>query len=215
MRPVILLDCDGPMADFTQAYLEALRLETGASHAVGDVDRWDIHESPFFVELARVHGADLRRRVETRIMQPGFCDGIAVVPGAQEMVGKLSELGDVYVVTSPWDSSPTWMHERLHWVAKHFPTIGKRRVIQTAQKHLVRGDVFVDDKPSHIEDWSKAWPAGTPILFDMHHNRAEPVAFGVRGGWNDVLAAVEDVEMELRLFGRAGLHELRERSAST
>lgn len=191
MRPIILLDCDGPLADFTQAYLDALCEETGARHSASEVDRWEIHECPFFVELDRQTGGDLRRRVDRRVEKFGFCSRIAVAPGARDAVEKLSELGEIFVVTSPWDLSPTWMHERTHWVAAHFPTIGRRRVIQTAQKHLIRGNVFVDDKPSHIEDWSKAWPDGVPILFNMQHNRSHLPGVSHRGGWDDVLQSAE------------------------
>jgi 5'(3')-deoxyribonucleotidase len=184
------------MADFTGAYLRELGALTNTRHDVESVDRWDLHLCPFFTHLATKHDPDdhdaLRRVVESIIIEPGFCDGIDVQPGAQEAVAALSELGDVYVVTSPWDSSPTWMHERARWVARHFPTIGQRRVIQTAQKHLVRGDVFVDDKPEHVVAWSSAWPAATAILFDMHHNRGEAFTETWRGGWDHAIQAARE-----------------------
>lgn len=192
MTPIILLDCDGPLSGFTDAYLVALALETGCRHTHEEVDRWAIHECDFFGAAAKLAGFDsasaLRRCVDERVTRPGFCEDIAVQPGAQEAVARLSEIGEVFVVTSPWDSSPTWMYERLHWVAKHFPTIGRRRVIQTAQKHLIRGDVFVDDKLSHVAEWSEAWPNGTAVLFDMHHNRGE-TAGTKRGGWGHAITA--------------------------
>ncbi len=189
MKPVVLLDCDGPLADFGQAYLDALWVETGASHSPREVDRWDMHNCEFFVELSQ-RFEHLRRRVDAHVIKPGFCDGIDVAHGAKAAVAKLVEVADVYVVTSPWDSSPTWMHERTRWVAKHFPEIGRRRVIHAAQKHLIRGDIFVDDKPSHIEEWTRHWPNGAAVLFDMHHNRTEGAGLQ-RGGWPEVLAALD------------------------
>jgi len=191
-KPIILLDCDGPLACFTQAYLDALFRETGHQHLADEVDRWAIHECGFFKDIeARLGVESLRKRVDAHVCQSGFCSDIVPAPGAQEAVARLSELGEVFVVTSPWDSSPTWVHERLHWVAKHFPTIGRRRVIQTAQKHLIRGDVFVDDKLEHVEQWSAAWPTSTAILFDMHHNRGD-TAKEWRGGWDHAIRAAEN-----------------------
>ncbi len=189
MKPIILLDCDGPLACFTQAYLDALFRETGHQHLAHEVDRWAIHECDFFKDIeARLGFINLRRRVDAHVCMPSFCSNIVPAPGAQEAVARLSDLGEVYVVTSPWDSSPTWMHERLHWVAKHFPTIGRRRVIQTAQKHLIRGDVFVDDKLEHVMEWSAAWPLSTAILFDMHHN-LDGSGDAWRGSWNHAIDA--------------------------
>jgi 5'(3')-deoxyribonucleotidase len=198
VRPIILLDCDGPLAAFTQAYLRALWMETGYRVDVEEVDRWDIHECVFFKRIARERGIvntnSLRELVDAHVVKPGFCADITPQPGAREAVTRLSEIGDVYIVTSPWDSSPTWMHERTQWVARHFPNIGRRRVIQTAQKHLIRGDVFVDDKASHVEEWAEAWPEGRPILFDMHHNRYPKAGTGLfRGGWKDAIEAAEAI----------------------
>jgi len=192
VKPIILLGCDGPLAGFTKAYLNALWLETGARIDEEEVDLWAIHECAFFKRIAAERGLEdhhrLRKIVDAHVVMAGFCDGIAPQPGAQDAVRRLSELGEVFVVTSPWDSSPTWMFERLHWVARHFPTIGRRRVIQTAQKHLIRGDVFVDDKLEHVETWSAAWPGSKAILFDMHHNRRDS-AKEWRGGWGHAIDA--------------------------
>ncbi len=180
-KPIVLLDCDGPMADFTTAYLDALHAETGLRHHAGEVDQWAIHQCAFFTRAAAEHQG-LKKRVDARVCLPAFCFNIAVQPHAQDAVKALQEVADVYVVTSPWDSSPTWQHERMHWVEKHF-AIPRARIIQTAAKHLVRGDVFVDDKPSHVESWAKAWPHSVAVLFDMHHNQEERVLGATRAGW--------------------------------
>lgn len=192
-RPVVLLDCDGPLADFTQAYLDALRIETGASHSAAEVDRWAIAECDFFRRLSERH-SNLKRRVDAHVIKPGFCAGLAVQPGAKAAVELLTELADVYVVTSPWDSSPTWMHERLHWVHKHFG-LPRSRVIQGAAKFLIRGDVFVDDKPSHVREWQEAWPHSTGVLFDMHHNRSDRALGLMRAGWPFVIAQVTSLPL--------------------
>lgn len=192
VRPVILLDCDGPLADFAGAYLRALDEETGYKHTPEEVDRWEIHDCAFFVYAARQVGlepSELRRRVDAHVLRPGFCDSIQPQPGVRIAVEKLKELGDVYVVTSPWYSSTTWMHERLHWCARKYG-IHRAHVIQAGRKHLIRGDVFVDDKPSHVEEWARHWPEGKAILFDMPHNRSHAANLA-RGGWDDVLQAVE------------------------
>jgi 5'(3')-deoxyribonucleotidase len=206
IRPIVLLDSDGPLSNFTQAWLDALYIETGARHTPEEVDRWDIHKTAFFAEIAKkVYGAviaeagdvkaaiqALKSRCIQHVVKPGFCDAIQVQPGAIEAVDRLRKIADVYVVTSPWDSSPTWEFERKNWLKRHFD-IHHHNVLQGAAKHLVFGNVFVDDKIDHVLEWSKRWPEGRAILFDMHHNRAAPTAIAEehRGTWDTVIAHVE------------------------
>lgn len=191
MRPIVLLDSDGPLSDFTSSYLEALEAETGMRHLAEEVDQWAIHECDFFKQAARrinVSHRDLKARVDRHVSVQGFCASLKVQPGAIEAVNALKAIADVYVVTSPWDSSPTWMYERLHWIALNFE-LPRSRVIQTGTKHVIKGDVFLDDKPSHVTEWGLAWPKGASLLFDMSHNRSAPADLK-RADWAEVIATV-------------------------
>jgi 5'(3')-deoxyribonucleotidase len=195
MNPTILLDVDGVLADFQSHYLGAIYAETGMVCDAASIDRWDIHETDVFIAAAKHIGIELsalRKRVDAHVVKPDFCATIAVQQGAVEAVTRLQELGDVFVVTSPWDSSPTWMHERHHWVHRHFG-IPRHHVIHTGRKHLIRGDIFVDDKLSHVEEWSAAWPNGLPILFDMPHNRGTDAVGVARAGWPFIIGVAEDM----------------------
>jgi 5'(3')-deoxyribonucleotidase len=192
VKPIILLDVDGPLADFAGAYLREFADITGRVHSVQDVTEYHMHDNAFFGAACAAMGlqrGELTRRIVDRVISPGWCAALEPHPGAQAAVSRLQELGDVYVVTSPWDSSPTWQHERLHWCEKHFE-ISRGNVIHAGKKHLIRGDVFVDDKASHVEEWHREWPDGLGVLFDMHHNKNEFVA-ATRGGWPFVIGHVE------------------------
>lgn len=191
MKPIVLLDVDGPLADFVSAYLEAFRSLTGLPATHEHVTRWDIaeclaahcvREGELGWEVGRIS-----REVGKVVSAPGFAsEMIRPHESAKEPVAKL-EVADVYAVTSPWHSSPTWMHERTAWLKRHFK-IPRERVIHASTKHLVRGDVFVDDKASHVTAWAGANREGMGVLFDMHHNRADNVVGVVRAGWPFVLS---------------------------
>lgn len=196
---VILLDCDGPLADFTTAYLDALYEVTGARHQAEEVTQWAIHECDFFRKAAIEYGQSfygqsvdagaLKRVCDNIVCRRGFCENIKVQPGAQQAVEQLKRLGEVWVVTSPFDSSPTWMHERHHWVHKHFG-IPRAHVIQVGRKVRIHGDIFVDDKHTHCIEWQKQWPNGQAFLFDMHHNRDVQKHTGIKGSaWSDIIDA--------------------------
>lgn len=189
MRPVVLLDCDGVLSDFTGAYLKVIEDLTGSGYSREVVDRWHIKDCAFFRDL-RCRYPDIERDINEEIHRPGFAGGMDVLPGAGEAVARLREMAEVYVVSSPWWSSPLWMYERTRWLGTRFG-LEAGRVIQTSAKHRVHGDVLVDDHPGNVQRWQEewAWTGGTGILFDSHSNVNED--YEVRGGWDEVIQYVE------------------------
>lgn len=193
-RPVILLDVDGPMADFAGAFLRTLAKELrlpSLPYTEEDVTKHEIHECSFFIELASQHSyasaRDLRRYINMRIQEPGWCEEIDPKPEAIAAVRELHELAEVHALTSPWHTSPTWCFERTRWLEQHF-SIKPDKVHQTASKRIVWGDMLVDDRPDHVEPWAKHWVEGVGVLFDMPHNRDAPMKHGARAGWPFVVA---------------------------
>lgn len=161
-KPVVLLDCDGVPSDFIGGVLEIVDDITGLSFERDDVDQFD-----FFQALGV--SIDDGRAIKRAIAVPGFCESLQVYEGAKQGVKDLQEIADVYVVTAPWNSSPTWTYERESWLWRHFK-IPHSHVIHTSAKHLVSGDAFVDDKTSAVEAWKIERPAGLAIRWETPHN---------------------------------------------
>jgi 5'(3')-deoxyribonucleotidase len=111
---------------------------------------------------------------------------------------ELNQLGAVYVVTSPWWPSPTWMYERTNWLRRHFG-VTPEWVVHTSAKKLVHGRVFIDDNYAHLVDWRTANPIDheLALLVDAPYNRAAPLGLE-RGrvrrtkGWGDVVGEVRE-----------------------
>lgn len=193
MRPIVLLDCDGPMANFTKAYLRAVEQETGEVIFVDEIDQWSIHQTAAFRRAVQrcppdYDPFDVRKRVEVRVSRPGFCSQIEVQPGARASVDTLTQLAEVFVVTSPWNSCPTWTHEREAWLWDHFG-IPSKRVIHTSAKARVHGDLLLDDNAGHVRAWSGQWANGTAVLHSLPSNQNDGEGL-TRGGWMDVIEAV-------------------------
>jgi 5'(3')-deoxyribonucleotidase len=202
-RPIVLLDCDGVLADFVSSYLEIVRSVTGKTFTPDDVTGFDIGVS---LGLSRDEASRCKRALgESR----GFCESLAVYPEAQDGVARLQELAEVYVVTSPWNSCPTWTHEREAWLHEHFG-IPHRRVIHTSAKHLVRGDVFVDDKTEAVQHWSDMHPDDHAVVWETPHNRQEPWNGTSTREWRYLQRLVE-----VRAGRRRVEHGLRELVANT
>lgn len=162
----ILLDCDGVLADFCAGFLKLVNAQFGTTFVPTDITDYDIAKALRWSP----------ERAEEAYALITNCDRFAArldpMPGAQTGVRRLLELGEVYVVTSPWWSNETWCHDRTNWLYEHFG-IGAGRVVHTAAKRLVAGDILVDDKTSTCEAWRAAWPQGVAVLWSTPQNRRD------------------------------------------
>lgn len=163
MRPRVLLDVDEVIADFNQG-LRALifeRMKINVRHVPATAEHLE-ERLGFTLQQKK----DLHAGMD----QPGWNRTFQLLPGAKAGVERLQEVADVFFVTAPRWSSPTWDYDRRDWLHAHLG-IPERQVVITSAKHTVCGDMFVDDKPSNVQEWRSAWPLGTAFLWDRPHNQ--------------------------------------------
>jgi 5'(3')-deoxyribonucleotidase len=189
-RPIVLLDCDGVLADFIGGVLEIVEHTLGLAYKHEDVDRFDFCAA---LSLAQHEARAVKSSISTR----GFCSSLVPYDGAKRGVAALEEIADVYIVTSPWDSCETWEHERKAWLYRHFK-IPSSRVIHTSAKHLVCGDVFVDDKTSAVAAWREAWRFATAVRWNTPHNARDEWNGRICTSWDSLNALVAGIAEEVR-----------------
>jgi len=165
----VLLDVDGVTADFLTATLDTLVQLGGPRVPPEAIHTWDIFGS-------------LPREWEDRIVaewhKPNWCSSVPIYPGAREAVLRLRDIAEVVFVTTAMHGAPHWMWERDVWLRTHL-NAGGRDIIFATAKHVVSGDVLVDDKASNVAEWHKHNPRGTAILWDRPYNRTEQVASSI------------------------------------
>lgn len=179
----VLLDVDGVLADFVGGYLTLLEQHTGLKPAREAIDQFDIGAA---LGLTPDQSARMERAIgdEHRLAR---C--LDVYPGAREGVQRLQEIADVYIVTSPWNSNPTWTHDREWWLKQHFD-IPHARVIHGSAKYLLRGDMFVDDKTSSVVKWQAEWPGALGVVWDTPHNRRDHWSGARTSNWDALIGLV-------------------------
>lgn len=164
-KPRILLDVDGPLADFVVPALEAIYQVTGKKFSAADhTNGWDI--------FAGLGLSDAETKEVFRVMQvPGLCLSIPLVEGAKEGVEELRKFADVWAVTSPLGGEH-WMHERDAWLVKNLG-FNKNHVLHVRgdSKHGVYGNMLVEDKIETLVAWRDAWPSEEPVLFQFPYNK--------------------------------------------
>jgi 5'(3')-deoxyribonucleotidase len=173
-KPIVLLDVDGVVADFAGAFL---RVYQSVTQEDVDVAAW--HKS---YDLWHGLGPKSREPVVREVVlgtvaRSHFHDEyITPCPGAREGLERIAQIGEVWFVTKPWDGAVRWMHDRERWLARHFGDIDgivvPERVIHARQKHLVRGDVYVDDLLENVVAWRVFHPESSAVLWKTPHNES-------------------------------------------
>jgi 5'(3')-deoxyribonucleotidase len=167
---------------------------TGRQHRAEDVTAFDFAAS---LGLTRDEAIIVKRHISHR---DGWWSSLPVLPGTQEGVARLREIADVYIVTSPWNSCRTWMHEREDWLKRHLD-IPASQLIVTSAKHVCAGDVLVDDKTETCAKWEDEqvamWqmPDGTTastfaVQWITPHNRLDEWSGRSTNNWNELIAMV-------------------------
>lgn len=164
----LLLDCDGVLADVQQACLDLVYRETGLVYNKSDIKHWDIFDEPTLQMFDK-------RVFFSEVSSGKFVRGIRPFNDAKEMMPELKNLANVHIVTAPLlDESGVimgrWVEERCWWLNVHFG-FNSKQVTFSSEKHLLNGDVFVDDKPANVAAWKKKYPQKIAILWKTSFNQ--------------------------------------------
>lgn len=159
----ILVDMDGVIADWGRAYgesLDAFGEEAANIPRHADQRSFDLHAGRTERERAIIGAV---------MVEPGFYARLEPIPGAKAALRTMLKEGhDVRIVTSPWASNPTCASDKLNWIIDHYGSHWAARVVITADKTIVRGNVLIDDKPAITGSMTPEWEH---VLFDQPYNR--------------------------------------------
>lgn len=154
-KPVLLLDMDEVVVDFTRAWIDRFREKTGISLNREDWEAWD---------LKRILPDDVFHGFVATLREPGFFRHLPPMDGAIEGIKELNEQYDIVFLTA---SSQYAYNDKYHWIEEHLSFVNKPNLILTHRKDLVIGDYLVDDAPHNLLQS----PAKTKIIFDAPWNR--------------------------------------------
>lgn len=111
----------------------------------------------------------------------GFWYFLKPLEGSIEVMELLCKKHEVYIVTSPWKSSPICIPEKIAWTKKHLPFFDIDNIIFCNNKSLLHGDVIIDDAPHYIKNNN----CKKTIIYDYPYNR--DIASDCRvNSWEDI-----------------------------
>ena len=180
----ILVDMDDTIEQLLNAWIAAVNSKFGTKVTYDDIKSWDVSEA--FPGLFHSDVYDV-------IMEDDFWDDVEPVPGAAEALKRFMDEGHrVYIVTAtPYQSVKPKMEKHLF---RYFPFLSWDQVIITSNKHLIAGDVLIDDGVHNLSGG-----VYRKILMDSANNRA----FDTSGtditrvmNWDEAVKAVEAMAAE-------------------
>ncbi|MCC8360669.1 5' nucleotidase, NT5C type [Salinimicrobium sediminilitoris] len=126
-KKILYLDMDGVVADFEKA-IGALTPEIKNFK--------DYHDQE-----------ELSRRIDdTCYANPDIYHDLPPIEGALEAVEELAGHFDIFFLsTAMWSLPESFTGKRI-WIEEHFGDLGKKRLILSHRKDLLKGDFLVDDR---------------------------------------------------------------------
>jgi len=160
---VLLIDMDGPLADFEKGFLDAWRKKFPDQKFISLEERRG-------ERIIDQYPALLKDRVQSVYLEKGFYLNLPVAQGSKEALDDIRNMGfDVFVCSSPMFFNPySYMEKRL-WLEKNFGADVAKRLILTKDKTIIKGDILIDDRVTSRKGKEKAgWKL---LLFETYHNR--------------------------------------------
>lgn len=128
----VIVDMDGILVDFMGGIWKAYEKLTGERGDTSKVTGWD------------AWGVSDPSALESCFHEPGFFLGLEPLPGALEALQSFIADGhEVVICTAP--CTPHSASEKLQWLAVNAPFIDPKDVFVAHRKHLLAGDVLIDD----------------------------------------------------------------------
>jgi len=172
----VYVDMDGVLADFDGA-MESYLLDKGWE-TTNRVE-WSLSK-----RIQRIDGSlntlDEAEHVVNSIMETkGFWEGIQPIQNGTEIIKKWMKLWgknlDIMIATSAWWTSPYSAYEKVRWIQKYIKGFPLTNIAMTFQKHILKGEIIIDDKPANIMNWE----GSDAIIFTQPWNKNIPVSLNI------------------------------------
>ena len=103
--------------------------------------------------------------IRDEIFKKGFFADIEVMPDAVEVVKKLHDQYEVFIVSAAMEF-PNSLQEKHDWLNQHFPFISWKNMVLCGDKSIISADIMIDDHEKNLKTFQ-----GQTIMFDALHNQ--------------------------------------------
>lgn len=181
--PIVLLDQDGPLADWEPGMNRAL-LEIDPDFPVVDPAEWDAFY--FYQRLPEKYQETIRQAYR----KAGFYRYLDPVPGSIDAVKWMSQHANIVVATRPMFENDFCESDKKWWLRRFHGDEIARRSNYVYDKTLLRGRFIVEDHPSPAEN-GLVTPEWTQLVFDKPYNKDTP-GLRIASDWSNIESVFEE-----------------------
>ncbi|MEM8845984.1 MAG: 5'(3')-deoxyribonucleotidase [Bacteroidota bacterium] len=151
----LFVDMDEVLADTYQAHIDLYNTDFDGSLHISDCSGKEVWQC-----VPEQHQQSVRQHAYAI----GFFRDLAIVEHSIEVLEKLNQKYDVYIASAAMQF-PNSLKEKSDWLDIHFPFIPWQRRILCGHKHILKGDILIDDRSYNLKNFD-----GSTILFTSPHN---------------------------------------------
>lgn len=162
-----LIDQDGVIANFEQAFLEEYRhrypkkpyipLEKKSTFYVTEqyINQFEEGERPSLEELQDIY------------LSPGFYRSLSPIKGGKEALEEMRSMGEVFICTALLPQYENCVLEKYEWIEEHLGKEWTKKIIVAKDKTIINGDILIDDRPKIDGSNEPSWEH---ILYEQSYN---------------------------------------------
>ena len=151
----IAIDMDDVLADTTVKIIHTINSLLDKNYS---------YEELMSEKLAREQFREDYLANNSFLWQPGFFLDVPIKAKAIEIVEKLSEKYEIFIVSAATEF-PESLKEKLIWMKQHFPFISWTHIVFCGHKYMIQADYLIDDHEKNLKTF-----IGAPLLFTAPHN---------------------------------------------
>lgn len=152
---ILYLDMDEVLADTYGAHIEIYNEEFGESLTKEDCMGREVWQC---VPEAR------QQSVKDHARQDGFFRPLKPIEDSIRVVRELQKKHEIYIASAAMQF-PNSLREKSDWLDEYFPFIPWQNRILLGHKHILDGDVLIDDRSYNLKNFK-----GRGMLFTSPHN---------------------------------------------
>lgn len=161
-RKVVLVDLDGPLADFEGGFLKLWKEKFPHDFFVPVKERKTFY-------LTEQYPEEFSEKIQSIRTMAGFIRGLRPIKEGVEAIKEMIDSGfHVFVCSSEIYTNLNGLTEKKLWMQEYLGDNLTRSAIFTKDKTMVRGDYLIDDKPEIGGLYTPQWKH---VIFDQPFNR--------------------------------------------
>lgn len=152
---VVYLDMDEVLADTYSAHIDIYNRDYRENLTLAECMGYEVWQCV---------PEERRQSVRDHARTEGFFSALNPIEGSIQVVEELSKKHEVYIASAAMQF-PNSLREKSDWLDAYFPFIPWQHRILLGHKHVLQGDILIDDRTFNLQRFK-----GRPLLFTSPHN---------------------------------------------